>query len=115
MGKINVGLIGAGRIGRIHAEVLAHRVPGANLLAVTDALPANAERCATDFQIPKVVASPAELFAGPAIQAVAICSNADTHVPFIIEAAKAGKHVFCEKPIALDLHAVDTGALWRNP
>src|SRR5262249_14006156 len=106
--KINIGLIGAGRIGKIHAEVLAYRVPSAKLLAVTDALPANAQRCATDFQIPKVVATPAELFADPAIHAVAICSSTDTHVQFIIEAARAGKHIFCEKPIALDLHAVDT-------
>jgi len=88
--------------------VLAYRVPGAKLLAVTDALPANAQRCAADFQIPQVAATPAELFADPAIQAVAICSSTDTHVEFMIEAAKAGKHIFCEKPIALDLKAIDT-------
>ena len=108
MDKINIGLIGAGRIGRIHAEVLAYRVPGAKLLAVTDALPANAEQSASDFQIPKIVATPAELLADPGVDAVAICSSTDTHVPFILGAARAGKHIFCEKPIALDLHAVDT-------
>lgn len=107
MDKINIGLIGAGRIGRIHAEALSHRVYGAHLLAVTDALPANAERCAADFQIPKLVATADELFADPAIQAVAICSSTDTHVQLIIKAARAGKHIFCEKPIALDLRAVD--------
>ena len=107
MQKINIGLIGAGRIGRIHAESLSRRVPNARLLLVTDAILASAEQCAADFQIPEVASTAQAIFQHGDIDAVAICSSTDTHVPFIIEAAQAGKHIFCEKPIALDLPSVD--------
>lgn len=105
--SINIGVIGTGRIGRLHAEVLAYRVPAANLLMVTDAIPASAQQCAADFHIPIVAPDPQTIFNSNEIEAVAICSSTDTHVPFIIEAARAGKHIFCEKPIALDLPSVD--------
>ena len=105
--QINIGLIGAGRIGRIHAENLAHRISAANLMIVSDALADSAEKCAADFQIPIVALGPQAIFDSPEIDAVAICSSTDTHVDFIIKAAKAGKHIFCEKPIALDLASID--------
>jgi myo-inositol 2-dehydrogenase/D-chiro-inositol 1-dehydrogenase len=107
MNQVNVGLIGTGRIGRLHAEVLAHRVPGAHLMMVTDIVLENAEKCAADFNIPTVAPSPQAVFASDEIDAVAICSSTDTHVRFIIEAAQAGKHIFCEKPIALNLEPLD--------
>ena len=105
--KVNLGLIGAGRIGRIHAEQLAYRVPNGNLLMVTDVFPESAETCAADFYIPTVAPDAPTIFASDEIDAVAICSSTDTHVQLIIEAAQAGKHIFCEKPIALDLPSVD--------
>jgi len=107
MNQVNIGLIGAGRIGRIHAEVLAYRLPIANLMMVTDLMPDSAKKCAADFQIPTVAASPQAIFDSDEIDAVAICSSTDTHVQLMIEAAQAGKHIFCEKPIALDLASVD--------
>jgi myo-inositol 2-dehydrogenase/D-chiro-inositol 1-dehydrogenase len=105
--KINIGLIGAGRIGRVHAENLAYRIPEANLMAVADVFLEAAERCAADFQISEVVKDPEAIFDNPEIEAVIICSSTDTHAPFISAAAQAGKHCFCEKPIALDLTAID--------
>jgi myo-inositol 2-dehydrogenase/D-chiro-inositol 1-dehydrogenase len=104
---INVALIGAGRIGRVHAENLAYRLPEANLTVVADVISASAEKCAADFRIPAVAPDPANIFADDSIDAVLICSSTDTHAPLIIAAAQAGKHIFCEKPIALDLSKID--------
>lgn len=104
---INIGLIGAGRIGRVHAESLAYRVPGAQVIAVTDFNQERAVQCAADFQIPQVVPDVPALLALADVDAVAICSSTDTHAEFITQAAQAGKHIFCEKPIALDLASID--------
>lgn len=105
--KINVGLLGAGRIGRIHAENLAYRIPAANLAAVADVFLEAAEKYAADYQIPSVTQNPRDIFNNDEIDAVIICSSTDTHAQFISDAANAGKHIFCEKPIALDLAVID--------
>jgi myo-inositol 2-dehydrogenase/D-chiro-inositol 1-dehydrogenase len=105
--QVNVGLIGAGRIGRVHAENLAFRIPEVNLIAVADVFLEAAEKCAADYQIPSVSQDPQTVFKDENIDAVIICSSTDTHAQFISDAAAAGKHVFCEKPIALDLATID--------
>jgi myo-inositol 2-dehydrogenase/D-chiro-inositol 1-dehydrogenase len=105
--KINVGVIGAGRIGKLHAEHLAYRVPDANILAIADIRVEAAEKCAADFQIPSAVKDRREIMGNPDIEAVIICSSTDTHAQFIEEAAAAGKHIFCEKPIDFDLARID--------
>lgn len=105
--KINVGIIGAGRIGRVHAENLAYRIPEAQVLAVSDVYLEAAEKCAADFQIPAAFKDHQAILENKDIEAVIICSSTDTHAQFIGEAAAAGKHVFCEKPIALDLAKID--------
>jgi myo-inositol 2-dehydrogenase/D-chiro-inositol 1-dehydrogenase len=103
---LNIGVIGAGRIGRVHSEHLATRIPGVRLAAIADVnLPA-AESLAGQFQ-----ATPHQdyrrILDDPTLQAVAICSATDTHARFIVEAAQAGKHIFCEKPIDYDLQKID--------
>jgi len=103
---LNIGVIGAGRIGRVHSEHLATRIPGVRLAAIADVnLPA-AESLAGQFQ-----ATPHQdyrrLLDDPTLQAVAICSATDTHARLIVEAAQAGKHIFCEKPIDYDLQKID--------
>lgn len=105
--KVNVGLIGAGRIGRVHAENLAYRIPEANVVAVSDLMLEAAKKCAADFQIPSVYQDHRAILEDKAVEAVIICSSTDTHARFIVEAAEAGKHIFCEKPIALDLTVID--------
>jgi myo-inositol 2-dehydrogenase/D-chiro-inositol 1-dehydrogenase len=105
--KLNVGIIGAGRIGTVHAETLAFRVPQAQALAISDLNREAAERVASRCNIPKVVASVDEILGEPAIQAVFICSPTDTHADLIARAAQAGKHIFCEKPIAHSLEKID--------
>ncbi len=105
--KVNVGLIGAGRIGRVHAENLAYRIPEANVVAVSDVMLDAAKKCAADFQIPAAYQDHRAILEDKAVEAVIICSSTDTHARFIVEAAEAGKHIFCEKPIALDLTVID--------
>jgi myo-inositol 2-dehydrogenase/D-chiro-inositol 1-dehydrogenase len=104
---LNIGLIGAGRIGRVHAENLAYRIPAAQLLAVADVAEAAAQDCARQFGIPTACVDYREILENRAIQAVAICSATDTHADLIEAAAQAGKHIFCEKPIALALDTID--------
>jgi len=105
--KINVGLIGAGRIGRVHAEHLAYRVPGANLVAVSDVFEEAAKKVAADFQIPDAYQDHRRIMEDETIEAIIICSSTDTHSQMIEEAAAAGKHIFCEKPIDHDLSKID--------
>jgi len=104
---VRIGVIGAGRIGKIHAENLATRIPGAQVSAIADPVLAAAEETAARLHIPVVTPDYQAILADPEIDAVAICSSTDTHAGIIIEAAAAGKHIFCEKPIAYDLAKID--------
>ncbi len=100
---LNVGIIGAGRIGKVHAEGLAFRLPEARILAIADVNREAAQAVATRCGIPSVTGSSQEIFANPEIEAVLICSSTDTHAGLIVQAAQAGKHIFCEKPISHSL------------
>lgn len=102
-----MALIGAGRIGRLHAENLRRRLPDAEVVAVADVVEEAARKLAAELGIPHAYGDPAPIFEDPKIEAVLICSSTDTHAQFIEQAAQAGKHVFCEKPIALDLERID--------
>ena len=105
--KLHVGIIGAGRIGRVHAETLAFRLPEAHIAAITDINREAAEALAARCNIPSVVASSDEIIADKRIEAVLICSPTGTHADLIVQAAQAGKHIFCEKPIAFSLEQID--------
>jgi myo-inositol 2-dehydrogenase / D-chiro-inositol 1-dehydrogenase len=102
---LRIGVIGVGRIGRMHAEVIAHRVPGAALGAVYDAYEPAAHDVAAALRV-RAAATVEEIFASD-LDAVAICSSSDTHADLMIAAAQAGKAVFCEKPVSLDLPELD--------
>ncbi len=108
--RIGVGVIGVGAIGRLHAENLAVRVPGARLVAVADVNGEAARACAEQLKAPYAFEHYRELLAHPDVQAVAICSPRGTHAAAIAEAAAVGKHIFCEKPIGCGLAEID-GAL----
>lgn len=105
--SLNLGLIGVGRIGRMHAEHLAHRIPKANLIAVADVIEEAAQEVARRLRVPTAVQDYRRLLEDPAIEAVVICSATHTHAQIIQEAAAAGKHIFCEKPIDHDLAKID--------
>ncbi len=104
--KIRVGIIGAGRIGRIHAANLASRIPFAEAAAISDVLLDSAQTAAQELGIPKAFADHRKILDDKTIAAVAICSPTDTHAKLIEEASAAGKHIFCEKPVDLDLEVV---------
>jgi myo-inositol 2-dehydrogenase / D-chiro-inositol 1-dehydrogenase len=106
-GKINVAVIGAGRIGRLHAQNLAFRIPEANLVAVSDIFVDAAKKLATELQVPAAHKDYRRILEDKSVDAVLICSSTDTHAQIIEDAAHAGKQVFCEKPIALDLAKID--------
>lgn len=104
---LKVGLIGAGRIGRLHAAHLSTRIASAELLMVADVFVDAARQCAERYGIPAATDDYRDVLVHPDIQAVIVCSSTDTHARMITEAARAGKHIFCEKPIALELAAID--------
>jgi myo-inositol 2-dehydrogenase / D-chiro-inositol 1-dehydrogenase len=98
--RITIGIIGAGRIGKLHAENLSYFVPQARIKAIADVnMTAQIEAWAKDLGIQVVAKDPSVIFGDKEIQAVFICSSTDTHADFVIKAAQAGKHVFCEKPV----------------
>ena len=105
--KLRVGIIGAGRIGRVHAATLAFRLPNAVPAAITDLNAEAARGVAEACGIERVAASAEEILASPDIQAVLICSSTGTHADLVVRAAQAGKHIFCEKPIDLGLEKID--------
>ena len=104
---VKIGLIGAGRIGRVHAGNLAHRLPEANLVAISDIVMEAAQKLADDLQVPAAYQDYRCILDDKGVEAVVICSSTDTHAQILEEAAAAGKHIFCEKPIALDLARID--------
>ncbi len=106
--KIRLGLVGTGRIGTLHAQIIAQRIPQAELVALTDVNRASAERAGLEFGVRHIPVTFEDMIADPGIDAVLICSATNTHVPFIIAAARHGKHIFCEKPIASDLKEIDS-------
>jgi myo-inositol 2-dehydrogenase/D-chiro-inositol 1-dehydrogenase len=104
---LNLGLIGAGMIGKVHAENLADRIPTANLLMIADINEGAAQELAERCRVPKVSKDYHEILSNPEIEAVVICSSTATHARIIAEAAEAGKHIFCEKPIDFSLERID--------
>ena len=104
---VHIGVIGAGRIGKVHTENLTYRIPEATVVAIADIDRAAAEAVAAQYGIAAVADDPQAIIANPDVDAVLICSPTDTHAPLIAAAAAAGKHIFCEKPIALDLAVID--------
>jgi myo-inositol 2-dehydrogenase / D-chiro-inositol 1-dehydrogenase len=102
---LRVGVLGVGRIGRLHAHVLTRQVPGAIVGAVYDTRARTAQEVADELGVP-AAGSVAELLRGD-VDAIAICSTSETHVELLIAAAEAGKAVFCEKPVSLELPELD--------
>ena len=98
MKSINVGIVGVGRIGKLHINNLM-QIPSVNIVAITD--PFMDVDWASSREL-KIVPNAQAIFSDPKIDAVFILSPSTLHAEQIIQAAKAGKHIFCEKPIALD-------------
>eukprot|EP00189_Rhodosorus_marinus_P011405 CAMPEP_0184751570 /NCGR_PEP_ID=MMETSP0315-20130426/43114_1 /TAXON_ID=101924 /ORGANISM="Rhodosorus marinus, Strain UTEX LB 2760" /LENGTH=383 /DNA_ID=CAMNT_0027230839 /DNA_START=163 /DNA_END=1315 /DNA_ORIENTATION=- len=133
---VRLGVIGAGRIGQVHCLILSRNPkaeivivadfflkaaeacaqkfgipsvekPKAEIVIVADFFVKAAEACAQKFGIPSAVQDWKEVIRNPAVDGVIICSPSDTHHEIILGAAKAGKHIFCEKPIDYNLKRID--------
>ena len=101
---VTVGIIGAGRIGKVHTESICNYVRNARIKTVAD--PFLKEETAAwmkSMGVEQTVSDYHEILNDPEIDAVLICSSTNTHSPISLEAIAAGKHVFCEKPIDHDL------------
>jgi myo-inositol 2-dehydrogenase/D-chiro-inositol 1-dehydrogenase len=104
--RLRVGLAGLGRMGRIHAANLAWRCPSARLVGVTDADPVVAAAVGAELDVP-VLPGYDDLLSE--VDAVAVATPTGTHADLVTRAARAGRAVFCEKPVSLDRQAtVDT-------
>ena len=104
--KLRIGIIGAGRIGKLHANNLVSRVKDAELVAISDVYEPAAKDLAEKLGVANYYSDYHKILEDPTIDAVFICSSTDTHSPISIEAAQAGKHIFCEKPIDHDLDKI---------
>jgi inositol 2-dehydrogenase len=100
---LNMGVIGLGRLGRVYAADLAQRVPGARLIAVADLQSDLAQSFAGDYGVSRWYRNHEDLLADRDVAAVAVITPTSTHGEVVIAAAKAGKAIFCEKPISTSL------------
>ena len=108
MKRIKVGVIGAGRIGKVHIENISVRIPVVEIVAVADTFVEEAKKVAEKFAIKSFMADYKEILNNREVAAVVICSPTNTHAQYIIESAEAGKHIFCEKPLDLSLKKIRT-------
>jgi myo-inositol 2-dehydrogenase/D-chiro-inositol 1-dehydrogenase len=107
MASITVGIVGAGRIGKIHAENIRYFIPEARIKTVADvAADDKLGAWARGLGVEKVTRDHREIMDDPSVDAVVVCSSTDTHADMVIAAAEKKKHVFCEKPVDLSVEKV---------
>ena len=104
--RVRIAVIGAGRIGASHAALLARRVPEADLVAVVDPRPGAAAEVAGSLGA-RASTSVEEVLADRDVDAVVISASSTVHHDLIVAAARAGKHIFCEKPAGMSLADID--------
>ena len=105
--KIRIGVVGLGRMGTIYAQQVAFAIPEAELTAIATRRTSVLQDYAEKLAVPYTFTDPYKLLQHDILDAVIIATPTHTHKDFIIATAQAGKHVFCEKPIALTLEATD--------
>eukprot|EP00871_Galdieria_phlegrea_P003573 jgi/Galph1/4216/GphlegSOOS_G2843.1 len=105
--KVNVAVIGGGRIGQVHMETLSFRTPLARPMMIVDFIEKVAKSTAEKFGVPKYSTDFKDVLKDPDIEAVWICSPSSQHSEQIKALAAAGKHIFCEKPLAITLKEAD--------
>ena len=100
--KIGIGIIGCGEVARVHAQCL-RTIEGAEIASCCDTNTAHAEQFARDFNMPRIAADAKEIFADDSVQCVYICTHHDSHLSLALAACNAGKSIFMEKPLALEI------------
>src|ERR671914_1248410 len=101
--RLNVGLIGLGRLGRVYARDLATRIAETRLVAVADPVESAAREVAAEYDVARAYGNAGELVADPNVDAVVIVSPTHTHRDVVLESVGRRKPTFCEKPLALSL------------
>jgi myo-inositol 2-dehydrogenase/D-chiro-inositol 1-dehydrogenase len=104
--KFVVGVIGCGRIGKLHIQNLVQNIPGVTVKTVADPMIDGVTDWLKSLGIPKMTKDADEIMNDPEINAVIICSSTDTHAKYSIAAANAKKDIFCEKPIDANLEKI---------
>jgi len=102
MRRVRVGIVGLGRMGRFHAHNLAGRVPVAELVRVVDEMEATARAVGSSLGV-DWSSSFDDLLEDPDLEAVVIATPTALHAEMIQQAAQAGKHIFCEKPVSFEV------------
>ncbi len=105
--RVKIAVIGTGRMGSVHARNIVRQVPEAELVAVCDIRLEVAQAVADELGIQRVVYDYHDLLQDPEIEAILISSSTNTHAFMMKDVAAAGKHIFCEKPLALELDKID--------
>ncbi len=106
MGSVKFGVIGTGRIGRLHVENLTNLVPEAEVVAVADPYIDSAREWAEAIGVKGIYQNYQDLLADAEVEAVIVASSTDTHAEISIAAAKVGKQIFCEKPVDRDIERI---------
>ncbi len=106
MKKVNLAIIGTGRMGSVHVKNVVRSIPEINLVAICDIRLEVAQAVADELEIERVVQDYHELLADKSIDAVLIATSTDTHAMIVKDAAAAGKQIFCEKPLAPNLEDI---------
>jgi len=105
--RLNVGVVGLGRMGRVYAANLAQRVPNARLVAVADTQADVAEALAKEFDIPKWYRDHRDLLNDKDVTAVIVVTSTSQHGTIVMDAARSGKAIFCEKPMSTSLQEAE--------
>jgi len=105
--KVKIAVIGTGRMGSVHTRNIARLIPEADLVAVCDIRLEVAQAVADELGIQRVVQDYHELLGDKDIEAILIATSTNTHAFIMKDVAAAGKHIFCEKPLALELDKID--------
>ena len=105
---VRVGIIGTGRIGQVHMRSIVTGVPDAKVVAIADPYVSDAAKeLAKTFGIENVYTDYKKIIADPSIDAVLICCPTPQHAPISLEAIAAGKHIFCEKPVDMEIAKIE--------
>ena len=101
MANVKIGVVGCGRIGKLHINNLINSVPGVQVIAVADPMldKSGAREWLAERNITNVSTDFMDIINNPDVEVVFVCSSTDTHCDISMAAVNAGKHVFCEKPI----------------
>ena len=105
--KLGICLIGCGRAGMIHARNYKNKVPNAHMVACVDAVEAAAKAAAEEMGIDKYYTDYHDILNDPEVDAVVVVAPTDLHKQIVVDCAAAGKHIFCEKPMAMTVEECD--------